>query len=193
MNMKLLMHICCAPCAVAIVDKFKMDSNISFEGFFYNPNIHPLEEYEKRKLSVIQLSDEYNFNVNYHDDYKLEYWKNNLGKDKLLRCNTCYSLRLDATAKFAKENSFGAFTTSLLISPYQDHELIKSMGQAIADKYKIEFYYEDFRELYRKGRELSRGKHYYMQKYCGCFYSYSESDHPKKPIYTFEGNAEKNL
>lgn len=193
MNMKLLMHICCAPCAVAIVDKFKMDSNISFEGFFYNPNIHPLEEYEKRKLSVIQLSDEYNFNVNYHDDYKLEYWKNNLGKDKLLRCNTCYSLRLDATAKFAKENSFGAFTTSLLISPYQDHELIKSMGQAIADKYKIEFYYEDFRELYRKGRELSRGKHYYMQKYCGCFYSYSESDHPKKPIYNFEGNAEKNL
>ncbi len=191
--MKLLMHICCAPCAVAIVDKFKIDYDISFEGFFYNPNIHPLEEYEKRKLSVVQLSDEYNLNVNYHDDYKLEYWKKSLGNDKLLRCNTCYSLRLNATAKFAKENSFSAFTTTLLISPYQDHELIKSMGQAIADKYGIQFYYEDFRELYRKGRELSRGKHYYMQKYCGCFYSFSESDHPKKPIYNFEENAEKNL
>ena len=104
-----------------------------------------------------------------------------------------YNAENEINLEIPKDNSFGAFTTSLLISPYQDHELIKSMGQAIADKYKIEFYYEDFRELYRKGRELSRGKHYYMQKYCGCFYSYSESDHPKKPIYNFEGNAEKNL
>ncbi|NLE24298.1 MAG: epoxyqueuosine reductase QueH [Clostridiaceae bacterium] len=191
--MKLLMHICCAPCAVAIVDKFKIDPDISFEGFFYNPNIHPMEEYEKRKRSVVQLSDEYDLNVNYHDDFKLEYWKNSLGNNKLLRCNTCYSLRLNETAKYAKENSFSAFTTTLLISPYQDHKLIKSMGQAIADKHGIQFYYEDFRELYRKGRELSRGKHYYMQKYCGCFYSYSESDHPKKPIYNFEGNSENNL
>ncbi|HHU90808.1 MAG TPA: epoxyqueuosine reductase QueH [Clostridiaceae bacterium] len=184
--MKLLMHICCAPCTVAIVDNLRNDSDILIEGFFYNPNIHPLEEYKKRKLSVLQFSDEYNFKVNYHDDYKLEYWRISLGKDKDLRCNTCYSIRLNAAAKFAKNNSFDAFTTSLLISPYQNHELIRNMGQAIADKYGIEFYYEDFRELYRRGREISRGKHYYMQKYCGCFYSYSESDHPKKPDYDFE-------
>ncbi|MGI6124269.1 MAG: epoxyqueuosine reductase QueH [Acetivibrionales bacterium] len=184
--MKLLLHICCAPCAVAIVEKLENDSDISFKGYFYNPNIHPVEEYEKRKLSVINMSNEYNFNVAYEDDNKLEYWKNSLENDKLLRCNTCYSLRLSAAAKFAKENQFDAFTTSLLISPYQDHDLIKNMGQNIAKKYGIAFYYQDFRELYRKGREISRGKHYFMQKYCGCFYSYSESDHPKKPIYTFE-------
>jgi len=187
------MHICCAPCAVAIVEKLKNDSDVYFEGFFYNPNIHPINEYEKRKLTVKQLSDEYDFKVSFNDDFKLEYWKKNLGEDKLLRCNTCYSLRLNAAAKFAKENSFESFTTSLLISPYQNHELIKSMGQAIADKYGINFYYEDFRELYRKGREISRGKHYYMQKYCGCFYSYWESDHPKKPVYTFDVDNEKNL
>ena len=191
--MKLLMHICCAPCAVAIVEKLKNDPDIYFEGFFNNPNIHPLEEYEKRKLTVEQLSDEYDFKISFDDDFKLEYWKKNLGENKILRCRTCYSLRLNAAAKFAKENSFDAFTTSLLISPYQDHELIKSMGQAVADKYCIKFYYEDFRELYRKGREISRGKHYYMQKYCGCVYSYSESDHPKKPVYDFEVNDEKNL
>ena len=183
--MKLLMHICCAPCAVAIVEKLKNDPDIYFEGFFNNPNIHPLEEYEKRKLTVEQLSDEYDFKISFDDDFKLEYWKKNLGENKILRCRTCYSLRLNAAAKFAKENSFDAFTTSLLISPYQDHELIKSMGQDIADKYGINLYYEDFRELYRKGREISRGKHYYMQKYCGCFYSYWESDHPKKPVYDF--------
>lgn len=184
--MKLLLHMCCAPCSVAIIEKFRNESTMSIEGLFYNPNIHPFEEYEKRKLSIMQLSDEYSFEVNYNDDYKYDYWKNNLGTDKLLRCNTCYSLRLDTVARFAKENSFDAFTTSLLISPYQNHELIKNMGKTFADKYGIEFYYEDFRELYRKGREISRGKHYYMQKYCGCFYSFSESDHPKKPIYNFE-------
>ncbi|MGI6084361.1 MAG: epoxyqueuosine reductase QueH [Acetivibrionales bacterium] len=183
--MRLLLHICCAPCATAIVEKFLTESDMMIEGFFYNPNIHPIEEYEKRKLSVIKMSNEYNFNVKYEDENKLEYWKNSLGNDKILRCNVCYSLRLNAAAKFAKENSFSAFTTSLLISPYQNHEFIKSMGQAIADKYGIKFYYEDFRELYRKGRETSRGRQYYMQKYCGCFYSYSESDHPKKPVYGF--------
>jgi len=191
--MKLLMHICCAPCAVAIVEKLKKDTDIYFEGFFYNPNIHPLEEYEKRKLAVQQLSDDYSFKTSFYNDFKLEYWKKNLGEDKLLRCKTCYSLRLNAAAKFAKENYFDAFTTSLLISPYQNHELIKDIGQAIADKYGIKFYYEDFRELYRKGREISRGKYYYMQKYCGCFYSYWESDHPKKPVYDFDGHNEKNL
>lgn len=184
--MRLLLHMCCAPCAVAIIEKFKTKSDISCEGYFYNPNIHPSEEYEKRKLSVIQMSDEYSFNVKYEDDNKLDYWRNSLGSDKILRCNTCYSIRLNAAAKFAKENLFTAFTTSLLISPYQNHNLIKSMGQAIACKHGIEFYYEDFREIYRKGREISRGKQYYMQKYCGCFYSFSESDHPKKPIYNFE-------
>lgn len=184
--MKLLLHICCAPCAVAITDTLIDKSDIDLEGFFYNPNIHPIEEFQKRMDTVSTMAADFNLPVSFQDDNKLEYWKNNLKYDKANRCNTCYSLRLDATAKFAKANSFDGFTTSLLISPYQDHELIKSMGYSIADKYGLNFYYEDFRELYRKGREISRSKNYYMQKYCGCFFSYSESDHPKKPIYNFE-------
>ncbi len=184
--MKLLLHICCAPCAVAITDALMKKPDMVLEGFFYNPNIHPMEEFQKRMDSVNRMSSDFNLLVSFQDDNKLEYWKNNLKNDKAVRCNTCYSLRLDATAKFAKENSYDSFTTSLLISPYQDHELIKRMGYSIADKYGLNFYYEDFRELYRKGREISRGKNYYMQKYCGCFFSYSESDHPKKPIYNFD-------
>lgn len=184
--MKLLLHICCAPCAVAIVDNIQVNSDISLEGFFYNPNIHPVEEYEKRKSAVEIMSGEFAVPITYQDKNMLEYWRNSLDENKLIRCTTCYSLRLDSCAKLAKENSFDAFTTSLLISPYQDHDLIKAIGEKAALKYGIPFYYQDFRKLYRKGREISRGKHYYMQKYCGCFYSYSESDHPKKPIYFTE-------
>lgn len=184
--MKLLLHICCAPCAVAIVDKIQNTSSLSLEGFFSNPNIHPMDEFEKRKASVKTMSEEYCLQTTYMDEFMLDYWKDNLDSDKLIRCNLCYSIRLDAAARHAKENSFDAFTTSLLISPYQNHELIRILGDKAAERYGISFYYEDYRDLFRKGREISRGKHYYMQKFCGCLYSYSESDHPKKPIYIFE-------
>lgn len=184
--MKLMLHMCCAPCAVAIVEKLQSNTDILLEGYFYNPNIHPLQEYENRKLSVRALENEYGLPIIYQDENGMSLWKEKLGGDKSLRCTTCYSLRLDAAAKMAKENGFDAFTTSLLISPYQDHDLIKAVGEKMAQKYAVHFYYEDFRELYRKGREIARGKHFFMQKYCGCLYSYSESDHPKKPIYVIE-------
>ncbi len=184
--MKLLLHICCAPCSVAIVEKIQNTTDTLLGGFFYNPNIHPIEENEKRRDAVGIMSREYDVPVIYEDSNMLDYWRNNLDEDKQIRCKACYSIRLDEAAKIAKEKSYDAFTTSLLISPYQNHDLIKLLAEKSANKYGVSFYYEDFRDLYRRGREISRGKHYYMQKYCGCFYSYSESDHPKKPIYNFE-------
>jgi predicted adenine nucleotide alpha hydrolase (AANH) superfamily ATPase len=184
--MKLLLHICCAPCAVAVVETLKDRPDIVLGGYFYNPNIHPHEEFNKRMESVKTMAGDYELPVCFFDENRLDYWKSSLDHDKAQRCKTCYALRLENIARFAKENDYEAFTTSLLISPYQDHELIKSMGCSVADKYGLIFHYEDFRPLYRRGREISRARHYYMQKYCGCFYSYGESDHPKKPIYNFE-------
>lgn len=184
--MKLLLHICCAPCSVAIVEKFQKTTDTELGGFFYNPNIHPITEGQKREEAVRIMSDEYNLPVMYQDSNMLDYWRDNLDQDKLVRCRTCYSIRLHQAAKKAKENLYDAFTTSLLISPYQNHDLIKVLAQEAANKYHISFYYEDFRPLFRTGKNISRGRHYYMQKYCGCLYSYSESDHPKKPIYNFE-------
>jgi predicted adenine nucleotide alpha hydrolase (AANH) superfamily ATPase len=181
--MKLFLHICCAPCAAAIVDKIKNDNIMELEGFYYNPNIHPVEEYDKRKLSVQELSKLYNMPLTIVDENGLDYWKKKLTHDKATRCTTCYTKRFNETARIAKEKGFVAFTTSLLISPYQNHELIIQICKNAALKYGLEFYYEDFRNLYRKGREMSRAKGFYMQKYCGCIYSYSESHHPKKPIY----------
>ncbi|NMA65191.1 MAG: epoxyqueuosine reductase QueH [Clostridiaceae bacterium] len=183
--MKLLLHICCAPCAVAIIDKLKKVQDIDLGGFFYNPNIHPEEEYKKRKEAVKIMAGDFDIPVTYQDENGLAYWKNNLNREKELRCRICYSKRIDKIAKEAKERGFDAFTTSLLISPYQDHELIRTIAEEAAKKHGLLFYYEDFRELFYKGKNISRGKGYYMQKFCGCMYSYSESDHPKKPIYEF--------
>ncbi|NLU51956.1 MAG: epoxyqueuosine reductase QueH [Clostridiaceae bacterium] len=184
--MKLLLHICCAPCAVAVVDNLKQNQDIELSGFFYNPNIHPYEEFQKRKQSVAAMAEDYGIPMDYYDEFALEYWKNSLKGDKASRCRVCYAKRMDETAKLAREKGFDAFTSSLLISPYQDHELIKSLGEQMAQKYGIQFYYQDFRELFRKSQNMARGKGYYMQKFCGCMYSYDESDHPKKPIYYFE-------
>ena len=184
--MRLLMHICCAPCSVAIVQKLQNQGDLSLEGFFYNPNIHPQQEYALRKASVVEMAQGVNLPLTLCDEDGMALWKDKLGRDKGLRCTTCYSIRMDATAKYAKERGFDGFTTSLLIGPYQDHELIRTLGETMAKKYQLVFFYEDFRELYWKGREISRGKHFYMQKFCGCSYSYSESDHPKKPIYLLD-------
>jgi len=91
-----------------------------------------------------------------------------------LRCAYCYRLRLEKAASYAAENAFDAFSTTLLISPYQKHELIKQTGGELAAAYGIEFLYRDFRPLFREGQKQARAAGYYMQKYCGCIYSEEE-------------------
>ncbi len=97
------------------------------------------------------------------------------------RCEFCYSLRLTEAAKTARQFGFDAFTTSLLISPYQKHEMLARTGEKIADEYGIKFYYEDFREGYRESRELAKALELYMQKYCGCIFSEKERYYKQKP------------
>jgi predicted adenine nucleotide alpha hydrolase (AANH) superfamily ATPase len=96
------------------------------------------------------------------------------------RCEFCYSLRLAEAAKTARQFGFDAFTTTLLISPYQKHELLARTGEKIASEYGVKFYYEDFREGYRESRELARALELYMQKYCGCIFSEKERYYKKK-------------
>lgn len=186
--MKMLLHICCAPCAVAIVEKFLSEQGMELKGLYFNPNIHPLEEFEKRRDAVLAMSQDYGVPVAVNDLNMLDFWRGRLSADKSQRCTYCYTVRLEEAARFAAENGHDVFTTSLLISPYQNHELIARIGERAAERHGVRFYYEDFRPLFRKGRERARGKHWYMQKYCGCYYSYFESDHPKKPIYFTENN-----
>lgn len=167
--MKLLMHMCCAPCSTYPV-KILKEKNINFTGYFYNPNIHPYEEYERRRNTVKEFSEIVNIDVIYNDEYLerewLEYKDNN-------RCKMCYNLRIDKTAHYASLNGYNAFTSTLLISPYQNHELIKELGNKYAKKYGIEFYYEDFRPYFREGQSIAREYNLYRQKYCGCIISFN--------------------
>lgn len=170
--MKLLIHMCCAPCTVYPAGLLK-NEGIELEGLFYNPNIHPIEEYEHRKQTVQQYSQITGLKVNYLDGFMQEKWEAFKGENDA-RCQMCYYIRLDKAAESAKNNGFDAFTTSLLVSPYQKHDLIKSIGEKAAEKYGVPFYYRDFREGYRQGQNEAREMGLYRQKYCGCIISYNE-------------------
>jgi predicted adenine nucleotide alpha hydrolase (AANH) superfamily ATPase len=170
--MKLLMHMCCAPCSTYPLTIFR-EKDIDVTGLFYNPNIHPIEEYQRRLDTVEYFSKIVNLNVIYLDGFMEDTWKNYKG-DNLSRCTMCYSIRLDKVASYAKEHGYDAFTTSLLVSPYQRHDLIKELGEKYSKKYEIEFYYEDFRSGFREGQKIAKEMGLYRQKYCGCIISYNE-------------------
>ncbi len=169
---QILIHICCAPC-FTYPHKRLVKEGHDVTGFFYNPNIHPYLEYKKRMDSLERYTELKATRVIYKNVYDLErYLRGVLNAEN--RCEYCYTFRLLETAKTASLLGFEAFTTTLLISPYQKHEMLIQVGEKAADKYSIKFYYEDFREGYRESREIARSLELYMQKYCGCIFSEKE-------------------
>lgn len=185
--MKLLMHTCCAPCSVYCIDSLRKEG-IEPVSYWYNPNIHPYVEYKTRRDTLIEYSKIANFELIINEEYGLrEFCKNVIG-DLGNRCvNYCYRVRLEATAKYAKENGYDAFTSTLFVSPYQKHEELKKLCEEISQKYDIEFLYRDFRVGFRVGQAKAREIGLYMQKYCGCIFSEEQSqlavknDIPKLP------------
>jgi predicted adenine nucleotide alpha hydrolase (AANH) superfamily ATPase len=157
---KILLHTCCAPCTT-YVNKWLSSNGFEVKGLFYNPNIHPQDEYEKRLLTMEYYATIVGLKVIYPtptDNVKTE-------PDN---CENCYGIRLRRTAQFAKELDFDCFTTTLLISPYQKHDILKQIGVEIGIEFGVEFFYRDFRVGYRESRQIARGMKLYMQKYCGC-------------------------
>ena len=171
--MKILLHICCANCAISPIEKIREEGN-EVVGYFFNPNIHPYQEYQKRLDSLKQYSERVGLNVIYRDEYLLEEFLKNVSHREKERCQYCYSLRLEATAQEAKNQGFDAFSTTLLESSHQNHALIKEVGERIGKELGIPFYYEDFRQGWRKGLEVSKTMGLYRQQYCGCIYSEKE-------------------
>ena len=175
--MKLLLHSCCAPCSIQCVEALTaIDKKPDL--FWYNPNIHPFTEYRSRMDSLRQFVEEKKLVSIIEDEYGLRSFIRVVASDenciKEKRCAYCYRIRLEKTAALAAEKAYNAFSTSLLISPYQNHELIKKTGEELAEKFGVEFFYMDFRPLFRKGQIQARESLYYMQKYCGCIYSEEE-------------------
>ena len=173
--MKLLLHTCCAPCSTYVVHKLREDGYEDITSLWYNINIHPYEEYRKRLDTLKQYAEMINLPLIVEDNYGLREFTQNVAQNIDGRCVYCYEKRLDFTAKFAKENGYDAFSTTLLVSPYQKHELVIKIADAMAKKYGIEFLYQDFRPGFRQGQQMAREAGLYMQKYCGCVYSEEES------------------
>lgn len=140
-------------------------------GFFYNPNIHPFSEYRARRGAIENFAKPDNFKVIYPEYNPVEFFHAVYQKEENGRCPHCWSLRLKTTAREAKKMGFSHFTTTLLVSPYQDQELLKTVGNEAAESEGVEFYYEDFRPGFKKAHEAARSQGIYCQKYCGCIYS----------------------
>lgn len=187
--MKILLHICCSNCAVYPFRILQAEGH-NFTGFWFNPNIHPYQEYKLRLDSLKKLTDIWHIDTFYIEDYKpQDYFKMFKGlpdTDSLNtfekggqggiteRCRSCYRLRLEKTAKEAQKHGFDAFSTTLLISPYQDFEQIVIIGKELADKYNVLFYFRDFRPHFRDSKALAKELGLYRQKYCGCIFSREE-------------------
>lgn len=170
---KVLMHICCANCAIYPY-LFLKSSGLDIECFWFNPNIHPYIEYKKRLDSLKKLQSLWNLQIQYNDYYGLiEFIKNTINNENN-RCEYCYKVRLEETAKKAIEFSIDTFTTSLLVSPFQKFDMIIDIGKEIENKFSVIFYYEDLRKGFMKGRQISRELGLYQQRYCGCIYSEME-------------------
>jgi len=171
----LLVHICCAPCACLPVRSLR-EEGYRIKAFFYNPNIHPFREYQRRRDAVAKWAEHEAVAVTYASGYQLEEFLQGAVPTHQAgeRCRYCYQLRLDAAAAQAAAAGCPVFTTSLLISPYQKHDLIKELGQESAARHGVEFLYRDLRPLWRAGVALSKELDLYRQPYCGCIYSEKE-------------------
>lgn len=168
--MKLLLHTCCAPCSVYCIQKLRKD-NIEPVIYWYNPNIHPYMEYKARRDTLKEYTKSIGVEAIFEENYGLREFCKNVIDDLDNRCQYCYRTRLEKTVQYAKENGYDAFCTTLLISPYQNHEKLKQTGEELEKEYGIHFYYQDFREGFRQGQNEARELGLYMQKYCGCIFS----------------------
>ena len=200
--MNILLHICCSNCSLYPVRILRSEKHY-IAGFWFNPNIHPHEEYNLRIESLKRLAGEWKFEVSYVEGYAPEeyfrmfktfsphFTKGGQGGifdfGKLTetrfpysvppspeRCRYCYQLRLEKTAEHAQKEGFDAFSTTLLISPYQDFAHIVSVGKELADKYNVQFHLRDYRPHFREAMALAKELGLYRQKYCGCIFSRDE-------------------
>ena len=174
--MKLLMHTCCAPCSVFCIDSLR-EEKIEPTVYWYNPNIHPYEEYAKRRDCLKEYCKSIKVNAIFDDEYGLDDFCKEAAGDIKARCvNYCYPVRLRKTCEYAKANGYDAVTTTLLYSIYQNHNFIKNYLEKLCKEYGLEFAYRDFRVGFWKGQQKAHDLGLYMQKYCGCIFSLEDKE-----------------
>ena len=175
--MKLLMHTCCAPCSVYCIDSLR-EEGIEPTVYWFNPNIHPYTEYKMRRDTLEQYCKDIGIEAIFEENYGLRDFCKNVINSLDTRCQDyCYPVRLEQTAKYAKDNGYDTFTTTLLVSPYQKHEALIDVANRMAQKYDLDFLYRDFRVGFRQGQNKAKELGLYRQKYCGCIFSEAISNY----------------
>lgn len=184
---KILVHTCCVACLSYVLKKLK-ETDFQPVIFYYNPNIHGKDEYENRLKDVQQLAEkeglemiipEYDQSEFYDPitswlDKKSIKFISDKNRFKRKRCEFCYEFRMKEAIEVAKKKHIRYFTSTLLTSPYQDHEFIDFICSQLAKEFKINFYYQDFRKGYWQGRNFARSHKYMIPTYCGCDFSINE-------------------
>ncbi|MGL4722852.1 MAG: epoxyqueuosine reductase QueH [Desulfovibrionaceae bacterium] len=177
MHKKLLLHVCCGPCTIVVIDMLR-EMNFELTGIFFNPNIHPLKEYLKRRESMNMLAEQANLPMIWVDDqYDLTKWLAMVADNPQYgeRCKSCYHQRLFHVMQQAEKLEIPYFSSSLLYSKMQLHELIASTGKDISSHASsTQFFYHDFRLRWQEGIDKAKEDDLYRQNYCGCIYSESE-------------------
>lgn len=166
---RLLMHVCCAPCFIA--PWFHLSEQHDVTAFWFNHNIHPFTEFRKRLDTLRRFTTEQDIPLIVKEDYPVERFFRDSAYRETQRCGPCYRNRLEQTAYVAKRGKFEAFSTTLLYSKFQRHEMIREIAEQIAGETGIPFHYEDMRTWWKEGIERSRKAGMYRQQYCGCLFS----------------------
>jgi predicted adenine nucleotide alpha hydrolase (AANH) superfamily ATPase len=175
-----------------------MAQGLEIEGYFYNPNIHPLLEF-RRRLKAVKVYEATcrgtlqraptSFPIHYCEDYGLEEFLSTVTHEAPKRCEDCYQMRLLSTARYAKGRGFETFSTALLFSTHQKHELVRKAGEEASRLVGIPFYYVDYRHLYEKSHATAKKRCLYLQSYCGCIFSEYERYAPTTK-YLYRGDTE---
>ena len=174
--MNLLLHMCCGPCSCYPV-KVLRGQGIEPTGYFFNPNIHPYKEWDMRLKAAEEFAARSEMKIITDKHYMLrDFMRRALAAEQVEngRCRMCYTWRLEETARYAAENGFDAFTSTLFYSIYQQHELMKETAEHFAKVYGVKFHYEDFRPGWQEGIDMSMEMGLYRQPYCGCIFSEEE-------------------
>ncbi|AFM27477.1 epoxyqueuosine reductase QueH [Desulfomonile tiedjei] len=172
--MKILLHACCAPCLVHPLEDLRSQGH-DVTAIFFNPNIHPYTEYLRRLDAFTVFTQENQVKTVTADfDAGMEEWFREVSFREAQRCRVCFHLRMDAIAAFAEAKGFDAFSTTLLYSRFQKHDLLKQICEAVSEKHGIPFHYADWRTGWNDGVKKYRKLGLYRQKYCGCVFSEKE-------------------
>lgn len=176
--MKILLHTCCGPCTIYPLSILR-EQGMTVMGFFYRHNIHPYQECLRREETLREWSVAVDLKVIYQEGYDLEGFLQQMVHREKQRCPICYHDRLRTTALMAKRGKFDTYTSTLLYSKHQRHDLIREIGESVGKQVGVPFLYADFREGWQTGIEASKAAGMYRQSYCGCIYS--EKDRYYRP------------